>query len=117
MLQLFHIDLRRRSQLFSPVQSTHSTVSPLCHQAITIYFQYCLQTYILKIHTWYTLSVPKYKTFLTFEHLVWLFIFFKLFNKYVLIFNVTYFIIRDTLIITYLFYYLHKKLNKTNGHI
>ena len=27
----------------------------------------------------------------------------------------TYFIIRDTLIMIYLFYYLHKKLNKMNG--
>jgi len=27
----------------------------------------------------------------------------------------TYSIIRDTLILTYLFYYLHKKMNKTNG--
>jgi hypothetical protein len=29
----------------------------------------------------------------------------------------TYFIIRDNLIIIYLFYYLHKKLNKTNCQI
>jgi hypothetical protein len=27
----------------------------------------------------------------------------------------TYSIIKDTLILTYLFHYLHKKLNKTNG--
>jgi hypothetical protein len=29
----------------------------------------------------------------------------------------TYFIIRDTLIIICLFYYLHKKLNKTDGEL
>ena len=48
-----------------------------------------------------------YMTFFTFSHLIWLFV---LFNFYINIiyFVMTYFIIRDILITTYLFYYLRK---------
>ena len=34
---------------------------------------------------------------------------------YVIYFVITYFIIRDILIIIYIFYYLYKKLSKMNG--
>jgi len=53
-------------------------------------------------------------TFFTYRLFVWPFVLFKIFIN-IIYFVMIYSIIRDTLIMIYLFYYLHKKMNKTNG--